>query len=178
MSGSTEVVVVGGGQAGYQLASSLSAHGFGGTVRLICDEPSLALSAPSTLQGVPERRGLHRRAVLRDGGLLPRQAVDVLEDRAVAIDPESRTVRLASKRVLEYERLVLATGARKSSMPGAEDVAGVLSLRTSQMRWSCEIGCSPKATSCIIGGGFLGLEVASVCADWACRCASSKQCRS
>ena len=165
MSSCSEIVVIGGGQAGFQLANSLRAHGFNGTVRLVCDEPSLPYQRPPLSKAFLSGEVFADELSFATAEFYRDESIDVIEDRAVAIDPARRTIRLASNGELGYDRLVLATGARNRRMPGAEDVAGVMSLRTVADAMELRERLLGEGNIVIIGGGFLGLEVASVCAD-------------
>jgi 3-phenylpropionate/trans-cinnamate dioxygenase ferredoxin reductase subunit len=165
VSGSAGIVIVGGGQAGFQLASALRVDGFDGAIRLVCDEPGLSYQRPplskAFLNGDVSIRDISFAAedFYRDN------AIDIIADRAAAIDPVRRTVRLASGGQLRHDRLVLATGARNRRMTGSEDIAGVLSLRTVSDAMELRDQLRAAGNIVIIGGGFLGLEVASACAN-------------
>ena len=111
------IVVIGGGHAGAQLCNGLAAAGLGQRVHLVCAEPVLPYQRPplskAFLKGPDEALQWHRPAEwFAEAGITVHAG-----DSAVAIDRAARRVTLASGRVLDYERLVLATGARPRSLP-------------------------------------------------------------
>ncbi|GAA3316859.1 hypothetical protein GCM10020331_014110 [Ectobacillus funiculus] len=78
------------------------------------------------------------------------------------IDRNSRSVMLANGRKIQYERLLLATGAypRKLSLEGS-GVSHVFYLRTFTDALALRSQLHPGKHVAVIGGGFIGLEVAA-----------------
>lgn len=158
------VVVVGGGQAGYQLAESLREEGFDGPIRIICGESQLPYQRPPlSKQLATESFGSDIAFATEDG--LASQRIDVeLGHQAVAIDRQARHVELDDGRKMKYRKLVLATGSRNRLLAGEHGTAA-LSLRdiADAQRLSEHLRCDPSLL--IVGGGFLGLEVAALAAS-------------
>lgn len=157
-----DIVVVGGGHAAVQLCNGLAAAGLGPRVQLVCAEPELPYQRPplskAFLKGPDEALQLHRPAEwFAETGITVHRG-----DAAIAIDRAARRVTLASGRVLAYERLVLATGARPRSLPhlpaGLENVAELRSAADAE-RLRARLATATSVT--VIGGGFIGLEVAA-----------------
>jgi 3-phenylpropionate/trans-cinnamate dioxygenase ferredoxin reductase subunit len=157
-----DIVVIGGGHAAAQLCNGLAAAGLGPRVQLVCAERELPYQRPplskAFLKGPEETLQLHRPAEwFADAGITLHRG-----DAAVAIDRAARRVTLASGRVLPYERLVLATGARPRSLPhlpaGLENVAELRSAADAE-RLRARLATARSLT--VIGGGFIGLEVAA-----------------
>src|SRR5436190_7924812 len=130
--GHYDVLVIGAGQAGYQVAASLREKGFIGRIGLIGDEPGLPYQRPplskAYLLGKSDRAGLDLRAE----NYFKQHAIELApEQRAVRIDRERKQVELAGGEVLSYQHLVLATGSRNRTLPipGAE-LDGVMQLRS------------------------------------------------
>ncbi|TXM66437.1 FAD-dependent oxidoreductase, partial [Methylobacterium sp. WL120] len=124
---SAGLVVVGGGQAGFQVAASLREAGFVDPVTIVGDEPGLPYQRPplskAYLAGKADAEGLR----LRPDAYFAEHRIAVRSGtRAVAIDREARTLRLGDGSDLAYDHLVLATGARNRPLPvpGA-DLPGV-----------------------------------------------------
>jgi NADPH-dependent 2,4-dienoyl-CoA reductase/sulfur reductase-like enzyme len=90
-----------------------------------------------------------------------------LDAHATALDTQAHRVELADGRQLAYSSLVIATGARPRRLPNAE-LAGVLYLRSADdsRRLRRALAMKPRVT--IVGGGFIGLEVAAVAATLGC----------
>lgn len=157
-----EIVIVGGGHAGAQLCGALAAAGQGARVHLVCDEPLLPYQRPplsKSYQKQPDEALQWHRGE----AWFAQQGITLhLGDAARAIDRAARRVTLASGQVLGYEWLVLATGTRARRLPQlSADLANVLVLRSAadadrlRAAWSAVDGFT------VLGGGFIGLEVAA-----------------
>lgn len=161
------IVVVGTGQAGFQLGASLREGGYAGPVTLVGDEPGLPYGRPplskAYMLGKTDAAGLalrpdayfaEHRLTLRGG------------ERAVGIDRADRRLRLASGEALPYDHLVLATGARNRPLPvpGA-DLPGVHQLRTLAEADALKAALAEVRSVAVVGAGFIGLEFAAICAQ-------------
>jgi 3-phenylpropionate/trans-cinnamate dioxygenase ferredoxin reductase subunit len=162
--GHHDVLVIGAGQAGYQVAASLREKGFAGRIRLIGDEPGLPYQRPplskAYLLGKSDRAALD----LRSGGFYSQHAIEITaEQRAVRIDRDRKLVFLADGEALSYDHLVLATGSRNRTLPipGA-DLDGVMQLRSAQDSDALRHRLPDLKRLVIVGAGFIGLEVAAV----------------
>jgi len=158
------VVIIGGGQGAAQVAISLRQGGFRRPILIIGAEPyppyqrpplsKKFLSAPQTADSLL----LRPRAYWRD------QDVTLQLGTAVAaVDRRRRSVTLADGRELSYGNLVFATGtsARALPIPGA-NLAGVHSLRSIDDVRRLRVELDTARRVVIIGGGYIGLEVAAV----------------
>lgn len=159
-----EIVIIGAGQAGAQLAQSLRQGGFEGPLRLIGDEPHPPYQRPPLskkfLAGDIGAEGLW----LRPPAFYSTNNIDLIPNtRVVAVDPAAKRLKLENGSTLSYGKLVLATGthARRLPLEGA-DKQGVVTLRSiadvDAIRESLKV-CNRIA---IIGAGYIGLEVAAV----------------
>ena len=127
-----EIVIIGAGQAGSQLAHSLRQGGFEVRLRLIGDEPHPPYQRPPLskkyLSGDVGAEGLW----LRPPAFFETNKIDHIPDtKVVAIDRAAKRLSLANGDTLSYGKLVLATGtnARSLPLPGA-DKTGVATLRS------------------------------------------------
>lgn len=156
------VVIIGGGQAGLQVALSLRQLGFDKPIQIVSDEPVLPYQRPP-LSKTYLADGNFDQLVLRGQAALDAQQVDVLlATRAEAIDRKARSVSLSDGRTLPYEHLVLATGTRPRRLPLAgSDLQNVHELRTLAQAERLRTAMSAAASIAIVGGGFIGLEVAA-----------------
>ncbi|MDB5518082.1 MAG: FAD-dependent pyridine nucleotide-disulfide oxidoreductase [Tardiphaga sp.] len=164
--GLDDVLVVGTGQASFQLAASLREKGFAGRIRLIGDETGLPYQRPplskAYLTGKSDRAALD----LRSPGFFQQFDIQIADERrAVKIDRDRKTVHFASNEVLPYGHLVLATGARNRTLPipGA-GLDGVLQLRSVGDADALRQRLAGLKKLVIIGAGFIGLEVAALAA--------------
>jgi NADPH-dependent 2,4-dienoyl-CoA reductase/sulfur reductase-like enzyme len=82
-----------------------------------------------------------------------------LSTRAVDLDVKAKTVKDSAGKVYAYDRLLLATGGKPRRLSGAPD--GVIYFRTLDDYYSLRQITSPDATIVVIGGGFIGSEIAA-----------------
>ena len=163
---SAGVVVVGGGQAGFQVAASLREAGFADAVTIVGDEPGLPYQRPplskAYLAGKTDAEGLNLRpdAYFAEHRITVRSQV-----RAVAIDRAARMLRLGDGTGLSYDHLVLATGARNRPLPvpGA-GLSGVHQLRDRADADALRRALGTAQRIVVVGAGFIGLEFAAVAA--------------
>ena len=163
---SEAVVIVGGGQAGFQAAASLREAGFSGTVTLVGDEPGWPYQRPplskAYLAGKVDAAGLS----LRPAGFFADHHIDGrTSTRATAIDRAGRRLHCDDGPPLPFDHLILATGSRNRPLPvpGA-DLPGLHQLRSLANADHLQEALAGAARVAIVGAGFIGLEFASVCA--------------
>lgn len=89
-----------------------------------------------------------------------------LESRAITCDPVERQVTDQSGNVFEYEKLLLATGGTPRRLPFADD--GVIYFRSLNDYQQVRTLADRRATFVIIGGGFIGAEMAAALAINGC----------
>jgi 3-phenylpropionate/trans-cinnamate dioxygenase ferredoxin reductase subunit len=157
----TTVLVVGAGLAGTRTAETLRAEGFEGRVILAGDEPVAPYERPALskeyLAGVKTERELLLRAAgfWRDAGIELR-----IGQRVDSVDSIRGTAALSSGEELEWDALVIATGARPRGLPFPAP-RGVHSLRTLADARAVRNALVPGSRLAVVGGGFVGAEVAS-----------------
>ena len=151
------VVIIGGGQGGFQVAASLRAEGYQERITLIGDEPSVPYQRPPLSKGFLLGKQEQRHAELRPSTFYETQRITLVTARATAIDRPARRVTLDSGEQIEYDTLVLATGARNRLLPHKN----VLYLRTLGEATEIRQRLSAANDVVVIGGGFIGLEVAA-----------------
>lgn len=161
-----DLVIVGGSYAAAQVAASARSAGFAAPIRMISAEPDWPYQRPPLSKGFllgkvdAKALPLRHEAFYRDNG------IDVILGTAVAsIDRAGRSVTTAAGNRIGYGQLVLAVGAqpRLPPVPGI-DLDGVLVLRTLADAVHLRDRLPAMTTAVVIGGGFIGLEVASVLA--------------
>ena len=157
-------VIVGGGHAGGQAAATLRQEGYDGPLLLLAEEPHVPYQRPPlSKQYLAGEYGLER-VHLRPSAFYESRNIDVRPGTRVAgIDAAARTVVCASGETVPYERLLLATGARarQLAVPGAA-LPGVHCLRTIADVDAIKPELLPGKRLAIVGGGYIGLEVAAV----------------
>jgi 3-phenylpropionate/trans-cinnamate dioxygenase ferredoxin reductase component len=160
-------VIVGAGLAGLQIAESLRHEKYDGPITLLGAEAHAPYNRPPlSKQWLCERRPtstLH----IRSPEAIARRHIELrLQATASAIDCAARLVHCADGSSFSYGGLALATGARLRTLalPGA-GLRGVYSLRTiddaEAIATALEHCAAQSEPVVIIGGGFIGLEVAA-----------------
>lgn len=156
------MVIIGAGECGGRAAFALRDSGYRGRVILIGTEEHLPY----------ERPPLSKQAMISDEHPVPRTiaAQKLFADRHIsflgkstvcAIDPASRSVALEDGRSIPYDRLLLATGAVPRSLPLAAGSRHCVTLRSFDDALAIRAKFQPRARIVIVGGGFIGLELAA-----------------
>lgn len=158
------VVIIGAGQAAAQLVTSLRQGGHAGAIRMIGDEPHAPYQRPPLSKKFLSERPAPETLYFRAENFWREQGVTLdFGTPATAIDRAARRVKLADGRSADYETLVLATGtrARDLPVPGAH-LPGVFSLRKIDDVRRLRAPLDEARRVVIVGGGYIGLEVAAV----------------
>ena len=164
------VVIVGAGQAGAQTAISLRQLGFDGRISLLGDELFPPYQRPPLSKKLMTGEMDVERTYIRSEAYYAKSGVDlVLGVRVAAIDRERRAVLCEDGRAFDYDRCVLCTGtrARRLDLAGG-DLPGVFYLRTLEDCERIKAAVAPGARAVIIGGGYIGLEIAASLSKWRC----------
>ncbi len=157
------VVIAGGGQAGFQAAASLRQNGFAGSIALVGDENRLPYQRPPLSKSYLQEGFSFERLTLRPADFFAGNAIDLhLADPASRIDRPAKALELRSGRRLSYDHLVLATGARNRVLPvPGRELPGVHMLRGAADAERLRAAMRGARRLAVIGGGFIGLEVAA-----------------
>jgi len=158
------VIIIGAGQAGGQTAYSLRQGGFAGEIALIGDEPAPPYQRPPLSKAYFKGEMDAERLFLKPLDYYAEHRIELVTgEAATAIDLDPKQVSLAGGRVVSWDKLVIATGARprKLTLPGA-DLEGVTELRTLADVDRLKKLAKPGARLVVIGAGYIGLEAAAV----------------
>lgn len=157
------VVIIGAGQAGAQVAISLRQLGFAGKITLLGEERQPPYQRPPLSKAYLSGDMPLERTWLRSEGYYAKHAIALrLGVRAERILRGERVVVCADDERIGYDALAICTGtrARRLSVPGV-DLSGVFYLRTLEDSDRIRGAVRPGARAVIIGGGYIGLEVAA-----------------
>jgi 3-phenylpropionate/trans-cinnamate dioxygenase ferredoxin reductase subunit len=158
------VIVIGAGQAGGDVVTQLRQNGFAGDLILIGDEPYLPYLRPPLSKAFLAGDVTADSLQTKGAAAYENAAVTVRTGtRVAAIDRAEKRIRLESGERLAYGHLVLATGGRprKMQVPGAH-LKNIFYLRTIADVLSLREEFLPGRRVVIVGGGYIGLEVASI----------------
>ena len=166
MSSPRRVVVVGGGIAGVTAADALRQNGFDGDLTIVGDERHPAYSRPALSKALlrdPDGLTAHELPPAIHGG------TELRGVGAVGLDVDARMVLLDDGGRLAYDGLVIATGCRARRLgEGNEDAPDELTLRTIDDAWRLRARVADRPSVVVVGGGPLGMEIASSCLDNGC----------
>ena len=156
------IVVVGGGLAGASAVVALREHGYAGEVSLVCAEPHLPYERPPLSKGYLAGDTPVEDVFVRPRDWYQEHDVDILLGAtARGIDLTARTVTLDAVRI-GYDRLLVATGASARRLPSLDAVGiPVAYLRTLDDSTRLRRRLRPGLRVVIVGGGWIGLEVAA-----------------
>jgi 3-phenylpropionate/trans-cinnamate dioxygenase ferredoxin reductase component len=156
-------VIVGAGQAGGRAAEALRKGGFAGRVLLIGEEPEPPYERPPLSKAVLVGAKPAASTYLLPAGFYAENRIELVTGaRVVGIDAAGHGVELAGGERLAYTKLLLATGGRVRTIPFAPlGRAGVFYLRTMADCLALAAALKAARRLVVIGGGFLGLEVAA-----------------
>jgi 3-phenylpropionate/trans-cinnamate dioxygenase ferredoxin reductase subunit len=160
------ILIVGAGQSGMQIADTLREEGFEGEITMIGDESALPYQRPplskAFLYGEADEESLQ----FRNQKFYQDNRIDlILGDAVVAIStaPGKPVATTASGRKVEFDRMALAPGSTPRRLTAAgSDLDGVLYLRSLEDAKALKARWADAKDVVVIGGGFIGLEVAAV----------------
>ncbi|MDF0518759.1 FAD-dependent oxidoreductase [Bradyrhizobium yuanmingense] len=159
----TGLVIIGASYAGVQAALTARDAGYSQPITIVCDEGWLPYQRPPLSKDFLLGRISEQNLILRDEAFFEGKQINlVLGQRATLLDLRARQVTLAGDNALEFEKLLIATGsrARRIAVEGA-DFDGVCYLRSVTDAVDLKARLTDAAEIVIVGGGFIGLEVAA-----------------
>ncbi|WP_447577609.1 NAD(P)/FAD-dependent oxidoreductase [Achromobacter kerstersii] len=157
------IVIVGAGQAGGWAATTLRSRGYDGRVLLLGEEPHAPYERPPLSKAVlsgqaaADSTELFSAARLADLDIEFRPGI-----AATRLRVDDKQVELSDGASAGYDKLILCTGGRPvvPALPGVSSAAvHVLRTRDDAMRLRAQLG--PGKHVVIVGGGWIGLEVAA-----------------
>jgi 3-phenylpropionate/trans-cinnamate dioxygenase ferredoxin reductase subunit len=159
-----KMVIVGAGQAGAQASITLRQQGFKGGITVVGDELYAPYQRPPLSKKFLAGELPVERLALKAPQFYADKAIDLkLGRRGVAIDRDRQRILLDDGEQLDYGRLLLALGSRvrEIPVPGAS-LVGIHYLRSIDDVLGIQQQFRPAQRLIIVGGGYIGLEVAAV----------------
>ncbi len=156
------VVIIGNGPAAVAAAEVARQLDGGCDIALISREP-VPFYSPCALAEYVEGRLPRKDLFLRDEGFYRERRIRTLFGRpAVALDAGARRVRLEGGETVEYDRVLVASGARAVTppIPGLTGVRGVFGFKTLADADAVLLHLRRAERAVVIGSGLVGLEVA------------------
>ena len=156
------IVIVGASLAGLNAAESLRTEGFQGKITLIGDETERPYDRPPLSKQLLTGEWDLDRLALRPTAEFDALQLDFRNGRtATGLDVPGRQVLLNDGERVDFDGLIIATGARALRLPFGQQLSGVHVLRTQADALRIRDELQPGARVAVIGAGFIGSEVAS-----------------
>lgn len=158
------IAIIGAGQAGGEVATSLRQNKFEGRIILFGDEPHLPYQRPPLSKAYLAGEIGADALIYKAGVAYEKANIELrLGVRVEAIDRGTKELLLPGGERLHYDKLVIATGgrARELKVPGA-NLANIFSLRTIADVEALQPQIQAGRRLVVVGGGYIGLEVAAV----------------
>jgi 3-phenylpropionate/trans-cinnamate dioxygenase ferredoxin reductase subunit len=168
---SEKTIIIGAGQAGAQVAMSLRQGGYDGELLLVGKELHLPYQRPPLSKQILKKEWAAERCQLRQLEFYQEHDIEfLLGCSAVSLRVDENLVALDDGTTREYSNLAICTGSRlnRLSIPGA-DLAGVYYLRTIDEALDLAASLQSGARVAVIGGGYIGLEVAAAAVGLGCK---------
>ena len=156
------ILIIGAGHSGITLAASLRDKNWEGPITLVGDENTLPYQRPPLSKKVLQVIPFTEPALLRPEKFYQDNEINLIQNhRVTSLDPENHTVQY-NQQTIRYDSLILATG----SLPIKPPIKGLSNVKCYQLRTTYDAKClheiiSPSKHILILGGGFIGLEVAA-----------------
>ncbi|WP_024576301.1 MULTISPECIES: FAD-dependent oxidoreductase [unclassified Afipia] len=157
------LVVVGASYAGIQAALSARDSGYAERITVVADDHLLPYQRPPLSKDFLLDKVTQDGLVLRDDAFFRLKQIDlILDTRVHAIDRHARQLSINGSTTLAFDKLFIGTGshARRLALPGA-NLDGVCYLRSIRDAIELKERLRNAAEIVVIGGGFIGLEVAA-----------------
>lgn len=157
------VVIVGGGAAGFAAAEMLRRRGFDGTVTLLSADPEAPYDRPNCSKDYLAGEAPPEWMPLRDPAYYADNRIDLrLGAEVIALDLAAGRVTMADGQPVDYDALVLATGAepQRPPIPGLDGPA-VHVLRSTRDADAIVAAARTAQRAAVIGASFIGLESAA-----------------
>ncbi len=148
-------IIVGGGMTGSSAVMGIRKNDPDGTIAVISKEPYKPYNRPPLSKGLWDGKDI-------EGIMRPIEKYDVdlfLETRVEKIEPDEKWILTDKDETFKYGKILIATGGEPIQLPGAPE--GVISYRTRADYEELNELAKTKQTFCVIGGGFIGSEIAA-----------------
>jgi NADPH-dependent 2,4-dienoyl-CoA reductase/sulfur reductase-like enzyme len=164
----TKYVIFGGGMVAGYAAKELVERGVKpGELAIVSSDAELPYERPPLSKGFLAGKDSAASILINPAEWYREHGIDVrLRTLVAKVDASSKSLSTSTGEQIEFENLLIATGAqpRKLDCPG-NDLAGVFYLRSMSDSESIRSQASGAKKAVVIGGGFIGMEVASVLAQ-------------
>lgn len=158
------IVVIGAGQAAGQAAASLRQEGYEGEITIIGDEAQAPYQRPPLSKAYLSGEVGLDRVLVRPENFYADKGINLQTGvRVESINRADKTIATSTGSTLSYDKLLIATGSRPRILNiQGSDLEGLHYLRTVDDVDGIRTAMEAAKNVCIVGGGYIGLEVAAV----------------
>ena len=158
------IIIIGAGQAAGQAAASLRQEGYEGSITIFGEENQAPYQRPPLSKAYLSGELGMDRVLVRPEKFYTDKAISLhTGTRVEAVDPAGKTVTTADGETHAYHKLLIATGSRPRILDiQGSDLNGIHYLRTIDDVDGIRASMESTEKACIVGGGYIGLEVAAV----------------
>ena len=160
-----QVLIVGGGQAAFSIANKLNDLGFDGKLILFTEEKLIPYQRPPLSKQFLEGTLSKERLLFRPRKFYEQRNIELnTNTKVVSIDKSRKEITLYNKKIIPYNKLFLATGSGPRQLPEnlGKKLKRIYCLRNYTDVDKIRHEFSKKNRLLIIGGGYIGLETASI----------------
>lgn len=157
------IVIIGGGAAGFAAAEMLRRHGYAGHVTMISSDDAAPVDRPNLSKDYLAGNAPEDWVPLRGNEWYGENKIDLrLKTEVAALDPKGKVLTLDDGSTVAFDKLLLATGAEpvKLDIPGAGQ-KHVHTLRTLSDCRAIIAEAQNAKRAVVIGASFIGLETAA-----------------
>lgn len=162
------IIIVGAGQTAASCAARLRQKDATCEITIIGEEPHLPYQRPPLSKKYATGNMTFDQLLLRPAEWYEQNQITCVSNQRVkSIDTSKKTVSLENSETLSWDKLVFATGSRARSLPNAigGNLEGVYLLRSLEDADNFAEELIENRRVVIVGGGYIGLEAAAVCAS-------------
>lgn len=159
-----DIIIVGAGHGGAQVAVQLRQSGFAGSIAVIGEEPEIPYERPPLSKDFLAGEKEFERMLIRPAAFWADRGITMLTSTEItAVDAEAHMLTTAAGDRIGYGTLIWATGGapRALTCPG-HDLAGIHAIRTRADVEALQAELPAAQRIAIVGGGYIGLEAAAV----------------
>ena len=160
------LLIIGAGQSAIQCISTLKKEGYSGSITLVGEEEHLPYQRPPLSKGFLEDSLNKERLYFKKLEFFTENKVQLyLGLSAEKLEIDNQKVYLSDNSVLEFDKLVFATGSRVRLLdfPGSE-LKSIFYLRDLDDAEAIKKDLETSENLVIIGAGYIGLEAAAIAA--------------
>jgi NADPH-dependent 2,4-dienoyl-CoA reductase/sulfur reductase-like enzyme len=168
MSTTSKYVILGGGMVAGYAAKELVEHGLKpGELTIVSQDSTVPYERPPLSKGFLAGKDSESSILINPADWYREHGIELkLQTTVEKVDPKGKVLRTSSGEQLGFERLLISTGAepRRFNIPGHE-LAGIVYLRSMSDSSRIRSAAAAAKRAVVVGGGFIGMEVASVLAQ-------------